>query len=183
MAFLFINPVWDDIRLFVIEKSEIQEECIIKRGDDFSQFPEMIVEVVDRHSIKEIWCVCGPWAFTWVRIVTLTLNTLALSKHIQLKGCHFFELIKNHIPALRANEREYIIAIDGLNQLKEKNLIEEGSYMGYGEKNDFTNKGDFIEYREDIREIVTLFAEKPCTDNLSPIYLKDPHITWSKKSI
>jgi hypothetical protein len=54
--------------------------------------------------------------------------------------------------------------------------------MGYGEKNDFTNKGDFIEYREDMAEIVTLFAEKSYTDNLSPIYLKDPHITWSKKS-
>jgi hypothetical protein len=55
--------------------------------------------------------------------------------------------------------------------------MEKGSYMGYGDKNDFTNKGDFIEYREDIGDIKRVFDEKAYSQILSPIYLKDPHIT------
>lgn len=44
-----------------------------------------------------------------MRIVTLTVNTLHLSKGMVIKGCHFFDLIENHsIPLLEANTSEYI---------------------------------------------------------------------------
>jgi hypothetical protein len=60
MPTLFINPVSESIHLIVIEKTEILEELSIQKGDDFSVFPEMVVEVVDRYTVQEIWCICGP---------------------------------------------------------------------------------------------------------------------------
>ncbi len=181
---LFINPISTDIVIYVMEESFCQEEITLPKWDDFSTFPSKLVDLVDLHKIEEVWCICGPWAFTRMRIVTLTLNTLKLSRWIGLKGCHFFDLIGRGIPILKANDREYITRIwneDPSLILKEE--IPEGEYMGYGEKNDFTDTKVFIQYSEDFTFIYTLFQGLPLSPTLSPIYLKDPHITWSKKNI
>jgi hypothetical protein len=57
-----------------------------------------------------------------------------------------------------------------------------GTYQWYGEKNDFTNGREFIEYDENISHIIDVFRGRNSLDVLVPIYLKDPHITWSKKN-
>ena len=54
--------------------------------------------------------------------------------------------------------------------------------IGYGEKNDFTEGQNFIEYSYDIPFLISLFEGKGMEEKLIPIYLKDPHITWSKKN-
>ena len=59
-----------------------------------------------------------------MRIVTLTLNTLALVKKVPLKGCHFFEIVNENHPILIANNREYIILEENTPVLKEKNTLD-----------------------------------------------------------
>lgn len=180
---LFVNPISADIHLFVIEDSTTIDTSILPKWDDFSLFPGKITDMIDQYHIEEIWCVCGPGAFTRMRIITLALNTLKLSRWIRLKGCHFFELIDTEIPILKANEREYITRVwHGEIALLPKEELPSGSYKWYGEKNDFTDAKVFIQYSEDIRNIDTLFRSLPLSESLSPIYLKDPHITWSKKN-
>ncbi len=180
---LFINPIPVDIHIFLLEEGTTLEEIIIPKWDDFSAFPGELVELVDLYSIEEIWCICGPGAFTRMRIVTLTLNTLKLTRKISIKWCHFFELIDNEIPILRANDREYITRVwHGDISLILKENISSGTYRWYWEKNDFTDTKVLIQYKEDSHSIDTLFHSIPLSQTLTPIYLKDPHITWSKKN-
>ena len=87
------------------------------------------------------------------------------------------------MPILQANDREYIIeTTEWITDLIEKENIPPGTYIWYGDKNDFTDAKVFIEYREDAREISQVFKQIEYTEVLSPIYLKDPHITCSKKN-
>jgi hypothetical protein len=56
------------------------------------------------------------------------------------------------------------------------------SFSGYGDKNDFTEGEIFVEYAYDFSHIVSVFQKRSAEAKISPIYLKDPHITWSKKN-
>jgi hypothetical protein len=181
---LFINPISKNITLALLE-DWIQKEVInIIKGDDFSTFPDKVVEIVDLYNITEIWCLCGPGAFTRMRIVTLTLNTLVISRRIYLKWCHFFDIITDgRSPILRANDTEYIIGRAHEYNLIEKDFIPSGSYSWYADQNDFTEDKVWIQYNEDYAEITRIFENIESSSRLSPIYLKDPHITWSKKNI
>lgn len=180
---LLINPIASDISIFLLEGALCKDEFTLPHWDDFERFPGKLVELVELHNIEEVWCICGPWAFTRMRIVTLALNTLKISRWIRLKGCHFFELIDREIPILRANDREYITRVwHGDPSLILKEEIPAGKYRGYGEKNDFTDTKVFIQYKEDFFSIQKLFGKIPLSSSLNPIYLKGPHITWSKKN-
>ncbi len=66
--------------------------------------------------------------------------------------------------------------------MSDMSKLAKGDYVGYGEKNDFTDGQNFIEYTYNFTEISSVFASKEREEKLSPIYLKDPHITWSKKN-
>ncbi|MBP9812308.1 hypothetical protein KBC86_02920 [Candidatus Gracilibacteria bacterium] len=181
---LFINPISENICLFIVENGEVRHTSTIPKGKDYDAFPEMVNDIIDRQYIDTIWCVIGPGAFTRMRIVTLTLNTIAMVKNIPLKGCHFFEIVNSENPILRANDREYIFLDEaGIPSLSPKELIDPSKiYTGYALKNDFTDEKNFIEYSEDHYWISEVFKKLPPTNRLSPIYLKEPHITWSKKN-
>jgi hypothetical protein len=64
-----------------------------------------------------------------MRIVTLTLNALRLTRPIELKGCHFFDLIREDTPIIRANNREYIIPEDDIPILISKETLAIGTYQ------------------------------------------------------
>lgn len=181
---LFINPISENITLFVIENGEVRQTSTIPKWKDYDRFPEEVNDTINRHNIDMIWCVTWPWAFTRMRIVTLTLNTVSLVRKIPLKGCHFFEIINHPNPILIANNREYIVLKEDNPILVEKSELKwEESYSWYGNKNDFTDGKKFIEYSEDIPYISNIFNSLSSVSQLSPIYLKEPHITWSKKNI
>ncbi|GAB0175280.1 MAG: hypothetical protein HHAS10_11590 [Candidatus Altimarinota bacterium] len=181
---LFVNPIGQEIRLFVIENGEVRHTSTIPKGNDYNMFPEEVTTIINRHNIDTIWCIVGPGSFTRMRIVTLTLNTISLVKKIPLKGVHFFEIINHPNPILIANEREYIIlGEDGPFLIEKSQLKNKESYCGYGNENDFTDAKKFIEYTEEIPYISKIFERISNVDQLSPIYLKEPHITWSKKNI
>jgi hypothetical protein len=181
---LFINPISEDINLFVVENGEVRQSSTIPKGKDYDAFPEMVNDIIHRHNIDTIWCVVWPWAFTRMRIVTLTLNTIAMVKNIPLKGCHFFEILNSNNPILRANDREYILLdemwVPSLSPIE--SIDPSKTYTGYALKNDFTDEKNFIEYSEDLTWISEVFRKLPPTNRLTPIYLKEPHITWSKKN-
>ena len=183
MKTLFINPISLDISLAILDKWVFQKGFTIPKGDDFSSFPDMLVDIVTRENIWEIWCICGPWAFTRMRIVTLACNTLRLTRWISLKWCHFFNIIDSDYPILRANDREYIIrGEDGDPIFIEKDLLPSATYVGYGEENDFTDTKILIQYTHEYLSIREKFEQIQEVYSLSPIYLKNPHITWSKKN-
>jgi tRNA A37 threonylcarbamoyladenosine modification protein TsaB len=88
----------------------VDQSTVVKNLDTASTLPRHIVDLVDRYGITEIWCVTGPGPFTLMRIVTLTCNTLAISREIRLKSVHFFDMITpGHVPIIEANPKECII--------------------------------------------------------------------------
>lgn len=150
MKILYINPLRTDITLTLLDEGIVEEVITLERGDDFAKFPETVISILHEKNPEEIWFLLGPGPFTRMRIITLTLSTLIFSRSIRVKGCHFFDLIDIHHPILRANDQEYIISdsSSGTRLI----LVEDipgGTYMGYGEKNDFTDGRDYIEYIED----------------------------------
>lgn len=183
MRSLYINPITQNITLTILENGEKKEQIILPRWDDFTDFPDILIDILDTRSIDEIWCILWPWAFTRMRIVTLTLSTCILTRSTWVKWCHFFDLIPSvYQPILQANDTEYIIKNPTSTELRHIDTLEAGIYMWYAKENDFTDEKKFIEYREDWWYIESIFQKLEPLDILTPIYLKEPHITWSKKN-
>lgn len=181
---LFINPLLPDITLNILDGSKLVESLVIPRGEDFARFPETVIEISEKYKIDQIWNLDWPWAFTRMRIVTLTLSSLTLTKDVSIKGCHFFDLIPDtYRPILRANPSEYLTRDeDWCDVLIVKDELPDGIYCGYGEKNDFTDTKVFVEYTQEWGYIHDVFLHIPPASHLEPLYIKAPHITWSKKN-
>jgi tRNA A37 threonylcarbamoyladenosine modification protein TsaB len=184
MITLIVHPIEAEILLIIQENGIIKNSRIIPKGDDFSTFPETIRDIVEEFHIDEIWCISGPGPFTRMRIITLTLNTVHLVTGIGLKEAHYFELIPKAHRLMRINATQYLVQReDGEISLVEKEDIPPGSYIGSDKENDFTNDRHFIQYILSITDAKRVFETKPFVEKTSPIYYKDPHITWSKKNI
>lgn len=59
MSTLYINPLPKNIKLIVLnENKEVLFEVEkAKNNDEFSFFPELLVETVKKYGVDEIWCV------------------------------------------------------------------------------------------------------------------------------
>lgn len=180
---LYINPLLPDITITLLEWTKIEKTFSIPKGDDFESFPNIIMEIIQNHEIEEIWTLLWPGLFTRMRIVTLTLGSIIFSKKIHIKWIHFFDLISHEIPIIQANTDEYRVLIKNTDMIVHKNELPDWNYQGYGDKNNFTDGKVFIEYKENWWEISTIFQNLPLLKEVSPIYIKSPHITWSKKNM
>lgn len=187
MTILYINPLPKEITMTVLEKNGtiISETKKIKNTDEFSFFPELLVDTANNHTIQEIWCVCWPWAFTLMRIITLAINSIWYARNIRLKSCNFFELA-NHpdtIPIIEANAREYLIQEKNQMIALEKGELPPWTYQGIFTKIDFEEGKTFIEYTDTYSDIISVFEKKEPEIRLTPIYFKPPNITCSTKTM
>lgn len=183
--YLSINPLLPEISFLVIENGVIVHQGTLEKNlNTASTFPHHIVDIIDTYPITEIWSITGPGPFTLMRIVTLSVNAVALTGKIQLKWIHFFELIGDgYTPILEANPKECIIRKNGIDTLVARELIEDGNYMGILQTKDFIEGKTFVQYSEDISHIISVFSEASYTSRIAPLYFKAPHITtWSSKN-
>lgn len=180
---LYINPLLPDITLTFLDWTEVKKIISIPKWDDFESLPEMITQEIKNGEIEEIWVILWPGLFTRMRIVTLTLGSLLFSKKIIIKGVHFFDIISGWIPLIQANTDEYRALLKNEDIIIKKNELPDGIYAGYGDKNDFTDEKVFVEYKENWWKISTIFQRLSPLTEISPIYIKSPHITWSKKNM
>jgi len=181
--FLSINPLLPEISFIVIDGDVIVERSTLtKNFDTASTFPRHVVDIMNRYTIDEIWCITGPGPFTLMRIVTLTCNAIGLARWTKLKWCHFFDILdKKYTPIIEANPRECIIRQDGIDSLIPRTDIADWTYIWLLETKDFTEGKTFVQYTEDITEIQKVFLTQEYSTNLSPLYFKAPHITCSNK--
>lgn len=183
VAILAINPLLDEISCIIYADIGIQTSTLAKNLDTASTFPRHILHLIDIYDIDEIWCIVWPGAFTLMRIVTLTCNTLAISRHIRLKWLHFFDMIPRiYTPLIVANPRECIIRTGGCDTIIPNTDIPKGIYSGIFTTKEFTEDESFIQYSESPEHIYKIFSSVPYTEKLSPIYFKSPHITWWNKN-
>lgn len=183
--FLYINPLGTKIRFLIFDKTRLLKTYDFDKIDTSSTFPKYFVEVVEQYNIHEIWCITWPWAFTLMRTVTLTLNTVSFSKNIKLKWCHIFDILQNkeENPLIQINPSEYLCRVGGAEILFSRETLPPGKYIWFSSGKDFTDTKTFVEYDENTDEIIEFFTKKNTENRLSPIYFKPPHITWSKKKV
>jgi tRNA A37 threonylcarbamoyladenosine modification protein TsaB len=186
MSILSIQPLTTEIELTLFQDGKMKKNFHHpKNGNELDSFPEALLQILEDEWVDEIWCITGPGPFTLMRIITLTLNTLHLTRWIRLKEASFFEWIKTeNIPILEANTREYIIQENGsMPELRAKESLDSKIYEWIFQKNDFTDAMQFIEYREDYENMYSIFQSKPFQKSIQPLYFKAPNITkWSKKN-
>lgn len=180
---LYINPIWKDIVTMVIAWScVIHNESLIKDLSLSDSFPLFLVTTLEKYSIWEVWCISGPWAFTLLRIITLAINAAAYTKNINLKSCHFFDLIiPKYIPIIEANPREYLIFQEKKEVIYKRGELPKWIYQWFAPKIELTDSIKYREYKEDIRVINQVFLNIPHKERIAPIYIKPPHITCPKK--
>ena len=183
--FLYINPLGATIRFLIFDQIHLIKAYDLDKIDTSSTFPKHLVEVVEQYNIHEIWCILWPWAFTLMRTVTLSINTVWITRQIQLKWCHIFDILKNkeRNPLIQINPSEYLCHIDGSEKIFSSETLPPGKYIWFSSGKDFTDTKTFVEYEENPDEIRAFFEKKKTENRLSPIYFKPPHITWSKKKV
>ncbi|NRH20594.1 hypothetical protein HOO68_00935 [Candidatus Gracilibacteria bacterium] len=179
---LYINPLSTEITFLIFQNdTTIIKKTLLKNLETATSFPVLLVDTVNQYEVNEIWCITGPGPFTLMRIVTLSINALRYSRDIEIKSCHFFDLItENFIPIIEANPKEYLIKKNDAVVLIPKDSLEKGNYQGIISGIFSTEDIKYIQYKEDKNNIISVFSSIPCEIRMSPIYFKTPHITCPK---
>ena len=159
------------------------------RGKEFDVFLDTLEALakevgVPLNNLKSITSVSGPAQFTSIRIVSLTLTTLAKSYKIPLYTLDFFELAElcdtPYPMVVNANRSEVVVKMnpDDTPHLVEKSSLLAGEYFGAAASSDFENAQiriqSELEYPIGIQTL--LKSARPC-EVLEPFYLKKPNIT------
>jgi hypothetical protein len=187
MIILYVNPIGKSITLMIIETDIpriLKSEIIEKTWNDFEIIPKIFVDLSKKYSLKEIWCITGPWPFTLLRIITLILNSITYNNsNIILKSGHYFELLRwsDGVPILQANKHEYLIKTNNtIETIIKKEDLPPWKFIGYIDE---ISIPWYTEYHENMETIISLFSQKENIHRLSPLYIKAPNITlWSQKT-
>lgn len=186
-SILFINPLTKNIEysIFDTQKNTVEVGEVVWYDVSIS-LPQKISELSKKYTLSEIWCIEWPWAFTKMRITTLTLNTLRYTyKNSIFKWCHFFEILR-HIspdktPIIQANKNEFLVWGTEKNIFYPKENLPAGKYIWYIWENDIPKNISYTPYTDNSHQLFYFFGSLSPKKWLSPIYIKTPHITCPKK--
>lgn len=135
---------------------------------------------LDYNDLENIVVFSGPWSFTWIRTISLLVNTINFVINKNITSLSFFELYSNY-PIIKSSSRrdsffkrdinseiEIISNIDVLTYLKENNIKKI-----YWENKNITEIEIFekIDYSAIIKNI-----EFKNEKRIEPIYIKKPSI-------
>ncbi len=130
-------------------------------------------------NINNILVVHWPWSFTWVRIISLIINTIAfVYKQINITEISFFDLFDNYPIIKSSSKRDVFVKY---NRLSEIEIVKNEDFLNknkkiYGDLNNnfLLKKIDLIEeinYNTIIKKIK--FDDKKI---VTPLYIKKPSI-------
>ncbi len=183
---LFIQTVSIEIEVTIFKWADlIHTEKILWTNREFEVFPELLRGWIEKFHITKILCITWPGPFTRLRILTLTLNTIKLTySTIVVRGIGFFEFSKGigvtSSFVLEANRGEYLVSKDWISTFIKKSDLPAGTYFWFWKDSDFTERGISIEYSYTWEQLEKVFDSISNTAMLSPLYIKEPHITWPK---
>jgi len=184
--YILLNAVSKNwIILLLNEKKEIildKEFSILweessKIGDMFLDFLKN--NKINIEDIKNIIVVNWPWSFTWIRTITLFVNTLAfIYKNINLTEVSFFSLFTDY-PVIKASSKRDLFVKKSKNNIIE--ILKNEEFLDYVEKNNIDNvyweeiniikTNSYINYKEFLKSL-TLDTKR----EINAFYLKKPSI-------
>ncbi len=178
---LYINPLHAEIHFLIFQEDTTILQTLPKNLNTASTFPKMLVDLVDQYAINEIYSVTGPGPFTLMRVITLAINAIRYTRNIEIKSCHFFDLIGwNTIPIIEANTHEYLIRQNQEIIMIPKELLPPWTYEGILWSIVSTETIKYIQYKEIKNNLISVFSKKLYETKIVPLYFKPPHITWPK---
>lgn len=174
--------------LFDASRKIVREEREDMAGKEFERFLSKITETCAAEGIapkdlEGILCVRGPAGFTGIRVVTLTLGTLAFAAGVPLYGIDYAELQAlagwKGGTLVRANRDEcaYSPAAGAGFSVVKKSDVPDGTYRGIIDESDFAGRAVSVESRTDYAKAVAAADLSSPARRVEPFYLKKPHIT------
>lgn len=180
---LYINPIFDGIEIITFVDNFAKYQALEIPFLEFSEnFPKEIIKIFQENNFDEIWAIHGPWPFTQMRIVSLTLNSIKFaSPKIILKSTSYFDICRSSVDILSildANTNEFLVKKpDGEEIFVKKSEIGEEKYHGFIGKNSIS-PANFDKFMSNFDTISTIFDNISPQNAISPLYIKPPHITW-----
>lgn len=182
-----VSKAWIII-LFDNDRQIIDRYNIDILGNESSKLSNILDDFLNKNkltysNLENIIVVNWPWSFTWIRVISLLINTIAfVYKTIKLTEINFFELYSNYPIVKSSSKRDLFVKYkkdDKINIIKNEDLT---LYMNniniiYGDLiNNFLkpeiNFEQNINYDKIIKEIK--FENK---NIIKPLYIKKPSIT------
>lgn len=187
---LFINtiPETSTYILFDSERSICGQQTFGLKWHESEQFLVSLEGFLAENSLvfeelKGIVVVNGPGSFTAMRIVTLTINTIAFVHGTPLYGIDFFSLATlgwlEYPMFVKANRGEYLMkkSWEDLPQIVPIDEVSSGQYAGFGDINDFANKEISIQSEIDYGTVIQNVPLDVPQERIEPFYIKKPNIT------
>ena len=176
--------------LFDLQKNIVSKDLLEIKGSESELFLDSILSFLSKNNIQfqnltGVVVVNGPWSFTAMRIITLTINTLVFVHPILLYSVDYFtfgSLWWWEYPILmRANRGEYLIQKnkDSSPELIEIPNILPRTYYWVGDINDFKCTNDIISIQStlDYSVFCKNFPMDSPVQKIEPLYIKKPNIT------
>jgi len=137
---------------------------------------------VSYSDIENIICVVWPWSFTWIRTISLVVNTLSfIYPHIELTPVNFFDLYDTYPVIKSSSKRDLFVKMSesDIIEVMSNELFEEKclSHTIYWD----TNPERFATHRDIVsdinyRDIISNIEIKKYK-TLAPLYIKKPNIS------
>lgn len=188
---LFVDPLGTEMSFVLAtpDRTVVSERHVALAGSEFERFLNELEAFVSSSGwrfsdLTAIVCVNGPGPFTGMRVVTLTLNTLALVHGIPAYATDAFSCFRlsgfSGPYLIRANRGEYAWSESGESfELRPLESIEAGSYFGLADEKDFANGGVSVQFSRNPGEFLRNFPFVAPVGRIEPIYIKKPNITLS----
>lgn len=194
--YLLIQAITKEAKLILFNKSKkILDDFSwnINRNESDTLLPN-ILDFLDKNNlnIKELsWIVVSnwPWWFTWTRIISLVVSTIAYTNNTNLYKVDAFELAELAgltCPIIIEINREECIVKNSKNLTPEiintNTLDLDKKYSWFSEYSSNYNLN--LEYlnKENYIKIIKNLDLKDSLDRIEPWYCKKPNITSSKKN-
>ena len=142
----------------------------------------LTAQKVNYTDIENIMCVAGPWSFTWIRTISLVVNTLAYTyKNIKLTSVNFFDLYDTYPIVKSSSKRDLFVKysksdiIQVLSNTDFENLRED-NHIYWDTNCDRFTKDISISQKIDYQKVIKNIAITD-TSKIAPLYIKKPNIS------
>lgn len=174
--------------LFTDSREIVAREEFNVLGNESQKLCDIILWFLEKNNtslkdINEIVVVSGPWSFTWIRTITLIVNTFAfLYEHLKLTDISYFELFPR-FPIIKQSSKRDVFYYDSeasevlvltneqakwkINSLQVKKIYWDIEW-------DFWNV--FIEKQPNYATICQKISFKG-KKRIDPLYIKKPNIS------
>lgn len=187
--YLFFNGVSSTwyIALLDREKNIIASDSFHISWNESTQTIPIIdkflaAQAVGYEDIENIMCVVWPWSFTWIRTISLVVNTLAYTHiNIQLTPVNFFDLYNKYPIVKSSSKRDLFVKQSKSDIIQVMSNSDFQVSMKHAHVFWDTNSERFqkkihiywdIEYKDIIKNIVLQDATR-----IAPLYIKKPNIS------